>query len=264
METYMSKGIKEIINQFPEVGEILDEFGIGCVSCTVGICELKDILTIHAMAPEQEQQLMARIEAAIYPERQAMVTKNQASEKQTAEAHVFSRPMQILVDEHSLIKRWLALIPVLIDNVDPTSKEGRGIYRQGVDFITSYADSLHHGKEEDILFSHFDDSQTIFRVIYEDHAAARNHVKEMKSAIEREDIQSLHEHLRGYAALLTEHIDKEDEILFPWLDREMSPEQVEQLAEEFRRSDRQLAIKEDRYRLFVEELEERFKVSLAT
>jgi len=30
MEAYLNKGIKEIINQFPEVESILDEYGIGC------------------------------------------------------------------------------------------------------------------------------------------------------------------------------------------------------------------------------------------
>jgi len=33
METYLNRGIKQIINQFPEVENILDEYGIGCTSC---------------------------------------------------------------------------------------------------------------------------------------------------------------------------------------------------------------------------------------
>jgi hypothetical protein len=47
MDAYTNKGIKDIINEFPEVGRILGEYGIECVSCTVGICALKDILDIH-------------------------------------------------------------------------------------------------------------------------------------------------------------------------------------------------------------------------
>ena len=56
MQQYLNKGIKEIIDQFPEVEKILAEYGIGCGPCSVGICELKDIVDIHNLPPEQEQE----------------------------------------------------------------------------------------------------------------------------------------------------------------------------------------------------------------
>jgi hypothetical protein len=34
MEAYLNKGIKEVIDQFPEVEKILDEYGIGCGPCS--------------------------------------------------------------------------------------------------------------------------------------------------------------------------------------------------------------------------------------
>ena len=37
MEAYLNKGIKEIINQFPEVENILDKYGIGCAPCTTQV-----------------------------------------------------------------------------------------------------------------------------------------------------------------------------------------------------------------------------------
>ena len=46
MDEYLNKGIKEIINQFPEVENILNEYGIGCAPCSVGTCLLKDIVEI--------------------------------------------------------------------------------------------------------------------------------------------------------------------------------------------------------------------------
>ena len=42
MELYNNKGIKDIIGEFPKVADILEEYGIGCGPCTVGICLLKD------------------------------------------------------------------------------------------------------------------------------------------------------------------------------------------------------------------------------
>jgi hypothetical protein len=58
MHTYRAKGIKDIIAEFPGVGSILEEYGIGCGPCTIGICQLKDILEIHRLAKEAEEELM--------------------------------------------------------------------------------------------------------------------------------------------------------------------------------------------------------------
>jgi len=60
MEGYLNKGIKEVIDQYPEVEKILDEYGIGCGPCSVGVCLLKDIVDIHNLPAEQEQELLPR------------------------------------------------------------------------------------------------------------------------------------------------------------------------------------------------------------
>jgi hypothetical protein len=52
MHAYRAKGIKDLIAEFPGVGSILEEYGIGFGPCTVGICRLKDILEIHRLAIE--------------------------------------------------------------------------------------------------------------------------------------------------------------------------------------------------------------------
>ena len=61
METYLNKGIKEVIDQFSEVENILNEYEIGCAPCTVGTCLLKDIVAIHNLPADQEQEMMTRI-----------------------------------------------------------------------------------------------------------------------------------------------------------------------------------------------------------
>ncbi len=58
METYLNKGIKEIITEFPAIEGILDEYDIGCGPRNVGICLLKDIVQIHRLSPEKERELM--------------------------------------------------------------------------------------------------------------------------------------------------------------------------------------------------------------
>lgn len=258
MDSYKNTGIKDIITTFPKVEKILGEYGIGCGECTVGICELKDILEIHKMVPEKEKELMTRIEAVIYPHRQVEIVTEGNNSQQENLPHIFSTPMQILVDEHTLIKRWLALIPMVIDDMDLSSREGRLVIVEGVDLIKSYADKLHHGKEEDILFSYFDDSEKIFQVIYEDHKVGRHHVQQMLQALEKEDSISLSYHLSGYLTLLTEHIRKEDELLFPWLDRNLSEEQLQELAEKFEAADKKTGIDSSQYLSFIEKLENKY------
>ncbi len=54
MEVYLSRGIKEIITEFPEIEQILDEYSIGCGTCGEGLCQLKDILDIHYLEDEFE------------------------------------------------------------------------------------------------------------------------------------------------------------------------------------------------------------------
>ena len=55
--------IKDVIANHPRIGEILNHYEIGCVTCGVGICLLKDVVTIHALGAEIEAQIEAEINA---------------------------------------------------------------------------------------------------------------------------------------------------------------------------------------------------------
>lgn len=46
--------IQNVIATYPEIGDILNRYEIGCVTCKVGICLLKDVVSIHGLSPEQE------------------------------------------------------------------------------------------------------------------------------------------------------------------------------------------------------------------
>ncbi len=123
MEKYATRGIKSIIAEFPKIEKILEEYGIGCGPCTVGICQLKDIIEIHKLPEDAEEALLRRIEAEIYPERNIAVPEGSAQRREHQEEIGYSKPMQVLVDEHKLIKRWLALIPLLVKNLDLASQQ---------------------------------------------------------------------------------------------------------------------------------------------
>ena len=73
MQKYLNTGIKYVIKEFPQVGELLNQKGIGCVTCSVGTCLLKDIIGVHNLSREQEAEILARIEKAIFPERDVKI-----------------------------------------------------------------------------------------------------------------------------------------------------------------------------------------------
>ena len=91
----------------------------------------------------------------------------------------------------------------------------------------------------------------------DDHTTGRNHVKGMLRALDTRDTAMLTEHLHGYRALLLEHIRKEDEILYPWMDRQFSPAEVEELQREFRQADSRFdAGMAKRFEEFIERIEQ--------
>ncbi|HWI40104.1 MAG TPA: hypothetical protein VNX25_01285 [Verrucomicrobiae bacterium] len=55
------KAIQDVLKDHPPIGTILAAHDIGCVTCKVGICLLKDVVSIHGLSAEQE----ARIEREI-------------------------------------------------------------------------------------------------------------------------------------------------------------------------------------------------------
>lgn len=55
------KAIQDVISQYPEIGDILARYDIGCVTCKVGICLLKDVVSIHGLSKEDEEKIESEI-----------------------------------------------------------------------------------------------------------------------------------------------------------------------------------------------------------
>ena len=254
---YLNKGIKEIITEFPEIEQILDEYEVGCGACVEGLCFLKDIVEIHNFDDDLENELMSRISQVIYPDKKVTFPKSKRKAKHIGEIK-YSPPMKKMVDEHVLIKRWLALIPKVIENLDLETEEGLNLINSGIDFIRNYADKYHHAKEEDETFKYFDENLAIIKVIRNDHVKVRAHVKAMVQAIKDKDKETLAKHLSAYSEILPEHIKKEDEILYPWMDRSLSTKQIGQLYSKFNVIDEEYGDAPKKHRDFIEHLESRF------
>jgi hemerythrin-like domain-containing protein len=260
MEEYLNTPIKEIITKFPKVGEILEEYNIGCVPCNVGSCLLKDIMEIHNLPETEEHQLLVRTAKVIYPNRQIKIPKIERKKKAGSGEIKYSPPIKRLVDEHVVIEKLVVSIPKVIENLDVGSEEGQQLIRNCVNFIRFYADKYHHAKEEEILFKYFDENLDILKVIHQDHEIARACVRAILEGLDRKDKNAITENLATYYELLTEHMKKEDEILYPWMDRNLSITQIGELFSKFNEvdetSDKGVI---DGCKKFVEELEVKMK-----
>ncbi|HZW37380.1 MAG: hemerythrin domain-containing protein [Deltaproteobacteria bacterium] len=255
METFLKTPIKEVIGRYPPVGAILEEFGIGCVPCSVGTCLLSDVVEIHNLSPADEDDLMVRIASIVSPGQ--AVRRPDAGKDRTAKPRklAYSPPMKRLVEEHRLILRFIAMVPEIAEGVDLESGRGREEILTAVDFIRCYADRFHHAKEEDILFACFDPGLDILKAMHEDHRQGRACVQGVLDALERGDTEGVVENLHAYGGILAGHIKKEDEILYPWMDRNLSTHQVGEIFARFREVDGRFREAQESYESYVEMLE---------
>jgi hypothetical protein len=58
-----NKAIQDVMAEYPGIGEILERYEIGCVTCKVGICLLKDVVSIHGLSKEDEAKIEAETNA---------------------------------------------------------------------------------------------------------------------------------------------------------------------------------------------------------
>jgi len=119
-----------------------------------------------------------------------------------------------------------------------------GFFLDAADFIKGFADGCHHHKEEGVLFKVMvqngmpQDSGPIGVMLYE-HEQGRAYTRKMREAAQRfqaGDIsarQAIVENALGYTALLRQHINKEDNILFPTADGVIPSSQQDQVLEDF-------------------------------
>jgi len=180
---------------------------------------------------------------------------------------------QQLKDEHQgilLMLRILDKIAARIDakeNVDPHHLE------RIVEFLQIFADRCHHGKEEDLLFPELEKGgvpreKGPIGVMLVEHSQGRALVKGMAEAsgkYKKGDSTALFElakRARDYIALLTQHINKENNVLFPMGERVLSAKKQEELVEAFERLEREKIGEgtHERFHQLLHELQERYLV----
>ena len=147
-------------------------------------------------------------------------------------------PTQILSEEHQNILKVIGALEKECNAIEKGKSIDKAFFNTAIDFIRNYADKFHHAKEEDILFKelcrdtvqmHCNPTQQMLH----EHDLGRGFVKELEGAVKKGDKTKVMENARGYAGLLREHIDKEDNILYPMADQALNEETQKAMLKKF-------------------------------
>ncbi|MAH43043.1 cation-binding protein [archaeon] len=176
-----------------------------------------------------------------------------------------SKTSTILFNEHKNILKVIKSLEKECENIEKGKDIDKTFFREAIEFIRNYADRFHHAKEEDILFKEFNKKveqepgcahcNPVEQMLIE-HDEGRAFVKAMEQAVEKEDKNNVIENARGYAALLQEHIFKEDNILYPMTDDALDEKTKEQMLEKFNKIQDERKDEEKKYIQFVRGLKE--------
>lgn len=176
-------------------------------------------------------------------------------------------PVGPLMKEHRVIERMIDLLGresrriAEERDVDPTFIDA------AVDFIRTYADRTHHGKEEDILFrdlaerSLSEEEQETMEELVREHVLARQTTGELVEAKERcvegdaESLDTVLEKLDVLVNIYPDHIEKEDKHFFLPVMEYFSKAEQDEMLEEMWEFDRGMI--HEKYRSVVDRLENR-------
>jgi hemerythrin-like domain-containing protein len=154
-------------------------------------------------------------------------------------------PTHVLKEEHALILEALDAIERKVAALEAGAAPDRAYFEKAVQFLRTFADQCHHGKEENLLFKTMVDrgfprQAGPIAVMLHEHETGRSFIRgiaEGAAAVGTDPgaAKRIIENGRGYVGLLRAHIDKENHILFPMADNVLSPEDQEHLGHEFER-----------------------------
>jgi hemerythrin-like domain-containing protein/uncharacterized protein (DUF2249 family) len=155
-------------------------------------------------------------------------------------------PTQVLMEEHALILQALDALEQKIAKLESGAPADRAYFEKAVEFLRTFADKCHHGKEEHLLFKTLVEEVGMPRqggpiaVMLSEHELGRSLIRGIAdgAAVLGKDpaaAKRVIESGRAYIQLLRGHIDKENNILFPMADQFLDPEHQERLSAEFER-----------------------------
>jgi len=178
-----------------------------------------------------------------------------------------------LKEEHQVILRMIKVLIVASDKIERGEEVSPEVFKKAVDFIQTFADRCHHGKEQNTLFPLMEERGILrhrgpIAVMLLEHEQGRQFVKGLAEALARHEggdraaKSAIVENARGYSELLDQHIYKEDNILYPMGDKVLSHSDNKELLEKFEKIEKEIIGegKHNYYLHMIEELEKEMDI----
>jgi hemerythrin-like domain-containing protein len=180
------------------------------------------------------------------------------------------RPTEILSAEHRVIEQVLDCLEALAARAVAEGRLDATRAQAVLEFLRVFADTCHHGKEEERLFPMLVARGMSRRagpiaVMLDDHRAGRELVARLAAAEEHGDVEAFARAAASYVALLREHIGKEDGVLFPLAESMLDGAARRALLEAFQRFEHEdvAAGAHERFLAMADELARHYGVPLA-
>jgi len=183
-----------------------------------------------------------------------------------------NRSVEIMMDEHQNILRMLKVVRKICLGVMKGDEINYNDFDKAIDFIRSYADSHHHGKEERYLFKEMQNhlgkigDNLITHGMLIEHDYGRFYMQELRDAlkkVEEGDEESRLDIIANavcYTRLLERHIKKEDELVYTYGMKHLPAEvlaKVDQMSESFE-EEAMTAGTQEKYITILNELEKKY------
>ena len=134
-------------------------------------------------------------------------------------------PIETLMNEHRLIEKVLGSLETLASAPNPGGGSARATIARFAEFFREFADRCHHGKEEDLLFEALQRHGMPrefgpIRVMLDEHEVGRSCVRVLSTSgggdgpVGDDEWERVRAAAARFIAMLRQHIQKEDNILF--------------------------------------------------
>jgi len=155
-----------------------------------------------------------------------------------------TKSTDMLEEEHRVIQKVVGVLAAMAEALETGGELESDTLRDIVDFMRTFADKCHHGKEETHLFPLLVEKGIPVQgcpmaVLNHEHQQGRALVASLADAaedLERGDPkarESLLTNLQNLTALYPNHIWKEDYLLFPMVNKILDPKEQEDLSGKF-------------------------------
>lgn len=150
-----------------------------------------------------------------------------------------SKAIADLMNEHEAILSALQILERMLTGMEKTGSVNAADVQAFLGFLKEFADKCHHGKEEGLLFpalvaAGIPEQGGPVGAMLAEHSQGRQLIREMEESLsDGGDLARLRKAAGGYAAVLRNHIQKENMVLFPMAERALKEDQLEKLYEGF-------------------------------